>query len=235
MFFNLSPLYCATVNGNLENVKLLLSKGADINSCSNLLHSPIDKAIQSRNLECLILLVNLKHKSGNSIITAIENYYFSAVPLLYEAGESLSYIDQNGNTPLSLACTFNKFDTIRFICEHLDSVDIEDSPNAKDYAVHWICKTRDPEVCRIVLRKGINVNRLDSKGFTGIHYAIDCATPEQLRDIIDQLINAGLCLDSSLLPPNERPKKTVLAELKSSIYKNRYSGLINWLISKGAK
>ena len=42
----------------------------------------------------------------------------------------------------------------------MSNIEIDQSIRAKA-AVHWICQSKDPEIVKIVLNKGINVNYLD--------------------------------------------------------------------------
>ena len=105
---------------------------------------------------------------------------------------------------------------------------IELPPNLQcKSAVHWICISCKPEIARIILAKGIDVNRLDHDGHMGPFYMLDVGDEDEVIEVFELLLQAGLDI-------NKKTKTTssILGEFVTSITKPLK--IIEWLLAHGA-
>ncbi|OHT12418.1 ankyrin repeat-containing protein [Tritrichomonas foetus] len=94
-------------------------------------------------------------------------------------------------------------------------------------AVHWICTSCNPEIARIILAKGIDVNRLDHDGHMGPFYMLDVGEEDEIIEVLELLLQAGL--DVNKKTPTT---SSILGEFVSSITKPLK--IIEWLLAHGA-
>ncbi|OHT07405.1 ankyrin repeat-containing protein [Tritrichomonas foetus] len=221
------------MNGNIELVEILIRYGAQVNSTSNQTHDIVKAAIEANAVECLKLFLQYISKPEDRyysvIMQAIIQLHFDAVPILVEAGMNPNHII-NGKTAISFACFNNATSVVKYLSKHVKEVDLPaDGVIYDGYAVHWICQSCDLEICKILLEKGIDVNRVNNRGWIGPHYLVD-KDPSIVFQIVTMLFAHGLVIDR-LLPGQ---KISILNEFQSSIKKRKYQDLINWLIEHGA-
>lgn len=154
------------------------------------------------------------------------------VPFLVECGENPEYsTPERHETALSLACYQSFRQTVKYLCEHMSKVDIDPTIRAKA-AVHWICQSNDPEIVKIVLKKGIDVNRLDENGHTGAYYLQDHADQQTTIIIIELLYEHGFDLNIQGKSVTGKEVNTILGDYVSSIH--RPEKVIRWLLQHGA-
>ena len=233
-------IYLACCGNAPEILTLLLNHGADLNSRKNkFVDKPIDYAIKAKRIKCLeILLKNLK-KSENSqmpkcegyspMMLAIINSQPAAVPLLLEAGNDPSIRTADGNTVLSLNCFFlGDVSITEMICNILPDVDIPHGERGLG-AVHWICKSKNPEMAKVILRKQIEINRFDKEGYLGPHYLIDNAKKNDALKILNMLYDYGLDLNKV----SDRNHNTLLGEFLLAIKVE--PEIIDWFLSKNVE
>jgi ankyrin repeat protein len=168
---------------------------------------PVATAIKTLHVDCLKLL--LEHKSAKSsrdvrdystLMLAIANGEMAAIEILLNYGEDVSYVTpRTRESALFLACFQGEswLDTIKLLCEKATKLDLEPNENEKA-AIHWACGSKSPEIVEVVVSKGIDVNRLDSKGKTGLYYLLDACREENVIRILEILVRNGL----NLGPPN---------------------------------
>lgn len=200
-----------------------------------------------RNVKCLKELLKGESSgkdtiSETPIMVAIKNNQPEAVHLLIDAGEDPDikikdlYIFFKWKCALSTAC-FNhvdgKVEFVRYLLSKISEIDIP-SLEQKEAAVHWICRSKSPEIVKMVLERGIDVNRFDEKGRPGPYHLVDSSkVPYQsIIEILDLLHQYGYDLNKfSRNPPGE----TILAHFLRSIEINDgVMSIIEWLLEHGA-
>ena len=226
------------MSGDPDILRLLFKNGADINAQQNKRNKSVQQAIRTRHVDCLKILLEKGSKNEvdkmqySTLMLAIASNEQDAVPLLAESGENLEYTTPNtSETALSLACFQSFRPTVKYLCEHMTKVDIDPSLRAKA-AVHWICQSKDPEIAKMVLAKGINVNRLDQDGHTGLYYLLDLTDEQTTIQIIELLFKEGLDLNIQGKSLQGNDVNSILGDFVSSIH--RPEKVIGWLLEHGA-
>ena len=245
-------VYLATWSSKPKILKMVLMNGADLKSQITLNDKPMTRAIETRSVDCLKLLlkykcpIQIEHKFYTPVMLAIVHGMFDAVPLLVEAGQkpdevteipnqnsdNLSFVMSSHETALSLACKQNSLKTVKYLCSKMDKVDLNENINDAA-AVHWICSTGNPEIVGTVLDKGINVNRLDGNGRSFAHYLISGAhDSSSMINILEQLLTKGLDLNLLCKSPNGELHNSILSEFVTAI--DKFPQVIKWLLNHGA-
>ena len=229
-------IYLATTSGNARLLRELFACGADISDPRNIRNQPVQKAIEMGHMQCLKVLLEKNpctqtSKDNTLINVAIKNSRREAIPLLIQSGEDPSVITREKwqHCALEVACFFRQVDVVRELCERLVEVDLPAEMQEKA-AVHWICQSHHPEIARIILSKGIDVNRLDGDGHAGPYYMLDIGKEDEIVEIFTLLLQHGL--DLNITAPPDKPTNTILGEFVTSI--TRPLKVIEWLLEHGA-
>lgn len=233
-------IFLATASGDADILNLLFEYGANINSPANKRNLPVQQAIRARHVECLKILLSkgtrtdIDTKDYSPIMLAITNNQPDAVPLLLQCGENPGYVTpEKKETALTLACFTNQKEVVKLICDNLVQVDL-DSNIKMPAAVHWICRSYNPEIARIVLAKNIDTNRFDNDGRVGPYYLLDVGQVDDVIDIFQQLVDHGFDINLRFTV-NGKPqpgKNTILGDYITSIKKS--PKIIEWLLLHGA-
>lgn len=159
------------------------------------------------------------------------------IPILLEAGDDIDKIVKNSNgeyeSALSLSCKSyikNKEELVHLIVEKASILDIDESIQASG-AVHWICESKSPIICKMVLEKGINnINRFDKYGLSGPSRMTENENNESdVIEIISTLVCNGFNLNGMAKIQAAQP---LLANFCQAI---RISyNVIEWLLKNGA-
>jgi hypothetical protein len=159
-------LFDAAQRGNGEKVKLLLTKGADINYKDKIVlgHTPMTIAAAFGHTEIVKLLldhgapVDQQNEDGvTTLQCAASTAKSEMVKLLLDRGADVNHRDKSGRTPL--------FDAA--------------------------CRDCPPENARLLLAKGADVNAKDTKGRTAFYFAQANANQEVMAVLVKAGANGG--------------------------------------------
>jgi ankyrin repeat protein len=118
------PLGLAAFFGNSEAVRLLIEKGADVNTASqNEMHvTPLHSAVAHRHLQIARLLLehdaNVNARQADdftALHAAAQNGQLEMVKLLLEFGADAEARTRHGETPVGLAQRFDNVDVIELL------------------------------------------------------------------------------------------------------------------------
>jgi ankyrin repeat protein len=191
-FDNDYNLIVSADRGSIENVKLLLSRGADINAVTYEGVTALMYAADKGNIEMVSLLLNEganpDKKPWNEItalMSAARNNHFQVAELLAKKSEDLNLKDSNGVTAIHFAAAFNHFELADMLIFYGADVEIPDLKGNTPLitASYNNCY----EAADILIQNGADVHKTDSNGYTALMAAIQ----EENNEIIKLLIENG--------------------------------------------
>ena len=216
---------CLAINSNFVDIlRILIENGAKHLQCCNFDLTSL--ATQHENVDCFKVLYEagmIQPPSKYSLLmNAVSSRSEALVQYLLENGEDPYYMTDTFHTALSAACLLNQENIVKLLCDHMDVVDIDPNLNERA-AVHWICQSNNPEIVRMVLKKGIDVNRRDNLGNSGLHYLCNDDGDVDIA-ILEQLLHAGLDLNGEGIP--------ILYEMVDKL--TTKCKVVKWLLDHGA-
>lgn len=174
-------LYFSVYGGDPVILEELFLNGADLNEDKNKADDPIGKAIDIANIECLKVLLEHENQSYNKksqtpAMLAALNCHPDALRILVRSSDDLAYFNASNESVISLMFNYSSGSIFKDIIIDLltkyPDTRIEPPDDAEMSGVcHWICKMCDTQVAELMIRTpGVDVNRLDQKGYTGPYY-----------------------------------------------------------------
>lgn len=241
-FFGIPVLYLAVLSNNPKIVTLLFKQGLKYVSRDYSKYNPFDLTIQCKSVEVMKILLKystfeISRTEDTWIMKAIRINQPETIPILLEVGDDPGKIIKSANgeyeSALSICCKSNiknKEEIARLIIEKSMSLDIDEKVQAAG-AVHWICESKSPAICKAVLEKGIkNINRFDQKGLPGPCRLLDAKDEKVVIEILSILLSYGYDLNG--ICPTVPTAKPLLAHFCRAIFPS--VSVIEWLIKNGA-
>ncbi|KAK8871950.1 hypothetical protein M9Y10_007696 [Tritrichomonas musculus] len=204
--------------------------GIDPKSPENMEENLVSAAIISSNIDVLKLLIKNGYpyqsiKNKRPLLYSIVFKSIDAVKFFYEMGEKIKAED------LEFACN-SCHGILEFLLDHISDEELN-SPVNGSYAVHWICRTKSPQIVESVLNRGININLLDKNGRSGLHYLSEAKSETDLIKIFELFVQSGFDINIKCVDQNGKEVNSVLAEHLFAI--NLRLKLIEWLLRHGAR
>lgn len=178
-------LHQAVRNQNNKMVKLLISKGADINAKNAYRYTPLYLAVEKNNKKIVELLIakgaDVNSENRYDGITplhlAVDKNNKEMVELLIAKGADINAKNKYGDTALYGA---NKEVTELLIAK---GANINATNNYGDTLLHYASK----EVAELLIAKGLNINATNNDGDTPLHLA----AKNDKTEVIELLIAKG--------------------------------------------
>ena len=154
----------------------------------------VHQAIKSRRIDCLTMLLEregtpVSVQNGlNPLMKAITAGMNEAIMPLILAGVDPLFENENGDTPLSIACKLRNVEAVRILVGRLFK--LEKSELGLSGAIHWACCSVCPEIVEMILKKGCNMYKVDSAGRMGPEYLVDM-NPKAVLEILSILAQHG--------------------------------------------
>jgi ankyrin repeat protein len=143
--------------GDIEKVKKLLKKGADVNAKDNYGFTPLHDAAFFGRIE--------------------------VVKLLIEKGANVNAKDNLGSTPLHLAAIIRRIEVVKLLIEKGANVNAKD--NVGWTPLHWAAFAGHIEVVKLLIENGAYVNATDNDGFTPLHLAANNGHIEVVKLLLE--------------------------------------------------
>ena len=160
-----------SVYGNLENTKILISMGAEVNCFTPENMSPLFLACTSDKIDiCKYLLENkadLTVKRNNEetcLLRAIFNDNIELVKLLLNYGSEIS------NKDLASALEFKKYSIFRLLCKEIKTKIVSLNTINNHTLLHLACSPsyRDKETILFLIKEGIDIHKYNKNGLTAV-------------------------------------------------------------------
>jgi len=183
-------LFRALREGNIETVKALLAKGADINAKDRYGETALIREIGGwRNIETVKTLlaegadINAKDASGRTaLMHAAEYGKIEKVKILLAKGADVNAKDASGRTALICAASSGSIENIKILLTK--GADI----NAKDEywgtALIHAARSGSIENVKILLAEGADINAKGAKGDTALMYAVRSGSIEKVKILL---------------------------------------------------
>ena len=174
-------LHQAVADGDVERVKLLISKGADVNAKDEEEQTPLHHATRAANTEVVQLLVeagadvNAKDNRGRTPLRLAGRYEPDTVRLLIEAGADVNVKYNRGMTPLHRVLNYeNRYiDGQRDLAKLLvaKGADVNSTDKYGRTPLHLAATLSHKDIAELLLAKGSVIDEKDDEsGFTALHY-----------------------------------------------------------------
>ncbi|RFU32189.1 hypothetical protein B7463_g4179, partial [Scytalidium lignicola] len=142
-----SPLHCAVCNGHTSVVRLLLEHGADMTTNG------------------------LRRNIGTPLYDAASRGYLGIVKLLLDRGADIEIgVDQH-ETPLQVAIRNGHKSMVKALVDKGANVKVKYW--GRDTTLHLAikCKKKVKGIVQLLLKKGVDANERDDRGWTALHWA----------------------------------------------------------------
>ena len=194
---NITPLHIASQIGNINMVRILLSKGADPTITDSRGYNPFHLAAYHGHMKISSLLVNSMNMCKNknrdiekiSYMTplhkAVSVGNYNIVNLLIKKGADISAKNGRGETVLHIASKKGDKDILSALLKNNPNLEAEE--NNGRTPLHFAIKGGDVEIVDLLIRSGSNIESSDKYGDTPLHIAVTNGN----LDIVDLLLNNG--------------------------------------------
>ncbi len=193
------PLHEAAAAGDVDQVKLLISKGADVNEKDKDGRTPLHAAAwRARKEVAAVLLahganINEADGSGQTPLHLAANFGIRFVPeFLLAQGARIDARDKAGNTPLHAAA--DRTSVTRDLIELLiaKGADVKARNEASQTPLHRVSMIRGSRkrleiTAEVLLARGAEVDAKDQSGRTPLHFAVENGN----KELVDLLVAKG--------------------------------------------
>ncbi|XP_076680771.1 uncharacterized protein LOC143375485 [Andrena cerasifolii] len=189
-----TPLHFAVINGDIEIIQMLLSRGAKINAISPYGDTPLHDAVLSNKIEIIKLLINQgadvnagDNKDMTPLHVAIENDSEEIVELLLRRSANIHPEGQYG-TPLHLAVERGYLQIVDHLIKYGACVNSTGtSVYSEDTPLQLAARREHNEVVKLLLERGANVDVQSEGGDTILH----CAAENGDSALIEHILKHG--------------------------------------------
>jgi ankyrin repeat protein len=171
-----SPLHLASQEGHLEVVRLLLTRGANLNVKTEDWHTPLFLASNNGRLEVVqILLENGADLDGSDLLKktplhgASENGHFEVILSLLDRGANVNAKDAHFWTPLHTASKTGNLKVARELLNR--GADVEAQDDLGWTPLHLASQEGYREIVEVLLNCGAQVDARESDRETALHLA----------------------------------------------------------------
>ncbi len=123
----------------------------------------------------LIFDINVVNKANETTLyVASQSGHTQIVQCLVELGASPVIKNYRGMSPLHVAVSAGRLDTVKILLKALDRPFINDKANNGSTPLHQAVVNNQAKVLRLLLQEGANIDLSDNKGITPLLLAIKC-------------------------------------------------------------
>ncbi|MHC4538180.1 MAG: CocE/NonD family hydrolase [Planctomycetota bacterium] len=164
----LYPLHQAAANGDVEQVRLLISKGADISAQDEKKNTPLCYAVDSGNMEIVKLLVeagtDINAGNRTPLYMAVRKDNIAIAEYLIALGAD---VNAGKTPPLEDAPYSSSIEMVKLLIAK--GADINAGPWT---SLHSAAEEGRSDIAELLIQKGADVNAEDRGGYTPLYYSI---------------------------------------------------------------
>ena len=201
-----TPLHVACFHQQLPTAAFLIRRGAQLDSTdwkTTPLHLACQVGQRAKVLHRLVRSFSeLQFDTEiNGITTLHANYRSNNVQLvnhLLEQGAPLNGCDEFGMTALHYACDAASMEVVECLLDRRDDIDVNCQSHDGLTPLHVTCKTlkfSTLELARLLVKHGGNIDSMDAKGLSPLHYACDSSC----LDVVQFLLEHGAHVNQASL------------------------------------
>ncbi|HMB95704.1 MAG TPA: ankyrin repeat domain-containing protein, partial [Tepidisphaeraceae bacterium] len=169
-----TPLIMAVQDGREEIVKLLLSKGANVNRGNDRGTTPLHRAIEYPNIMKILLDAGAKVdavdvEGRTPLHWAAMGAPNASMSLLIDHGANVAARDNEGQTPLHDAARWNNIENVDMLLSH--DADVNARDNFGETPLHLAATCKQTVVVEVLLHHNVDLNAKDVFGYTPMHDA----------------------------------------------------------------
>jgi len=187
-----TPLCYAIIGGNIEIVKLLISKGAKVESQSELL---LDQTVSDNRVDLVKLLVENGADPSKAPKKVDDNSEMSQLLKSYgNTPADINALDKMGWPRIVYVCRGDKGEHPEEVVRLLGlGADIDMRSSKGKSALHCAAKAGFLKVIDLLIEKGANIDAIDNKGETPLFEAIRSTIKnrEKLHRAMESLLKKG--------------------------------------------
>ncbi len=179
----------AAENGNLDELRRLISKGGDVNASGRKGYTALHHASYEGRTDCVKYLLSIKdtnvNKEDESGLTPLHRSHPDCVSLLLAApGIDVNRQDKKGRTPLCLAAKYGAADRMQRLLSSPDV--IVNTVDAEGFTpLHYAAgEGHIPCMLMLLAAKGVDVNAADMKGNTPLILAVSHGNLEAAQHLL---------------------------------------------------
>ena len=121
----------------------------------------------------LMFDINVVNKANETTLyIASQSGHVQIVQCLVELGASLGIKNYRGMSPMHVAVSAGRLDTVKILLKVSDKAFIDDKANEGGTPLHYAIVNNQVKVLRLLLQEGANINLSDKKGITPLLLAI---------------------------------------------------------------
>ncbi|XP_067623254.1 uncharacterized protein [Eurosta solidaginis] len=204
---NQERMFVALQEGNLEDLKSYLKKGADINARSINLWTTLHFAAKAPSLEIVRFVlnqnldVNVKDINGQSPlhIAAAHGRTHIVKFFVAEAGLYVDDADNHGKTALHIAAQHGHKDTVEVLLKNKASTVAQDMSG--NSPLYFAIGNNHVNVANVLLEKDTNVDSNEANGgFTPLHAAAECGYLELVNFLLQNKADVNARNDRDWTP-----------------------------------
>ncbi|XP_046326546.2 ankyrin repeat domain-containing protein 50-like [Haliotis rufescens] len=186
-----TPVMQAVCKGQLEMVKLLVSKGADMTLVDNFGDNILNLACDEGHTEILqyvlsqdMQAINNRGRYGRTpVVWAAFEGHRDILELLVKKGVDLSLVSEHRNNILHLACCGGHVDIVKYVLSQ-NVVDANSRGHGGMTPAMFTAEEGHKEIYMVLVKKGVDLSSISDEGNTILHAACLGGNVEILRHIL---------------------------------------------------
>ena len=190
--FERTPLHIASAEGHLEVADWLLDSGADVNPHDKNDNTPLDLAAAGGRLELVKMLLKRTEevevegiRGCTTFFSAAEGGNIDIVHLLLDHGTDAHARDDDENNALHIAAVNGHLEVAQMLLARNVEVNARNNSGMTPL-LRVLLISRNPDVVRLLLDHGADVDACDIAGWTALHHAVGSGNPEIVQMILER-------------------------------------------------